>query len=109
MSSLTNLALLVSDGHEAATNTTMNNVLLAAMVGLLVSILMTLLRALKGPTSYDRILSVNAMGTAIVLAVSLLGFLKGRPDFLDLAVVYALVNFVATIAILRFVEHRSLG
>jgi len=102
------LALVLSDG-PAAMSDSMNNVLLAAMVGLLVSILMTLIRALKGPTSYDRILSVNAMGTAIVVAVSLLGFLKGRPEFLDLAVVYALVNFVATIAILRFVEHRSLG
>ena len=106
---MTYLALLVSDGQEAASHGAIDNVLLAAMVGLLVSILMTLVRALKGPTSYDRILSVNAMGTAIVVAVSLLGFLKGRPDFLDLAVVYALVNFVATIAILRFVEHRSLG
>jgi multicomponent Na+:H+ antiporter subunit F len=87
----------------------MSTVLLVAMVALLVSILMTLIRALLGPTSYDRILSVNAMGTTTVVAVAVLGFQKGRPDFLDLAVVYALVNFVATIAILRFVERRSLG
>ncbi|MFT6040017.1 MAG: multicomponent Na+:H+ antiporter subunit F [Gammaproteobacteria bacterium] len=109
MMCLSNLAVIVSDASGAGTSASMHTVLLAATVGLLVSISMTLVRALKGPTSYDRILSVNAMGTAIVVGVSLLGFLKGRPDFLDLAVVYALVNFVATIAILRFVEYRSLG
>ena len=79
------------------------------MVVLLVSILMTLIRALKGPTSFDRILSVNAVGTTTVVGVAVMGFLKGRPDFLDLALVYAMVNFVATIAILRFVEKGDLG
>jgi multicomponent Na+:H+ antiporter subunit F len=108
MNTLPVLAML-SETAAAGTSHSMQTVLLVAMAGLLVSVSMTLLRALKGPTTYDRILSVNAMGTTIVVAVSLLGFLKGRPDFLDLAVVYALVNFVATIAILRFVEHRSLG
>lgn len=79
------------------------------MVVLLVSILMTLVRAILGPTSFDRILSVNAVGTTTVVGVAVMGFLKGRPDFLDLALVYAMVNFVATIAILRFVERRDLG
>lgn len=79
------------------------------MVVLLVSVLLTLIRAIKGPTSFDRILSVNAVGTTIVVGVAVLGFMKGRPDFLDLALVYALVNFVATIAILRFVERGDLG
>jgi len=79
------------------------------MFSLMASILMTLVRALKGPTSYDRILSVNAIGTMTVVGVVVMGFLKGRPEFLDLAVVYALVNFVATVAILRFVEQRRLG
>lgn len=79
------------------------------MVLLLISVLMTLIRAVLGPTSFDRILSANAIGTTTVVIVAVMGFLKGRPDFLDLALVYALVNFVATIAILRFVEKRSLG
>lgn len=79
------------------------------MVLLLISVLMTLIRAVLGPTSFDRILSANAIGTTTVVIVAVMGFLKGRPDFLDLALVYALVNFVATIAILRFVEKRNLG
>ena len=104
-----NLGLLSMEAIGFGISSSMHTVLLAATVGLLISISMTLVRALKGPTSYDRILSVNAMGTAIVVGVSLLGFVTGHPYFLDLAVVYALVNFVATIAILRFVEYRSLG
>ena len=107
--SFTNTLGLLSEAASDGAGASMHAVLFAGMIGLIVSIFLTLVRALKGPTSYDRILSVNAMGTTIVVAVSMLGFLKGRPDFLDLAVVYALVNFVATIAILRFVEHRSLG
>ncbi len=87
----------------------MHGLLLFTMAALMASIAMTLVRALKGPTSYDRILSANAVGTMAVVGVCVLGFLKGRPHFLDLAVVYAMVNFVATIAILRFVEQRRLG
>lgn len=79
------------------------------MAALLVSILLAMARAIMGPTSFDRILGVNAVGTTTVVGVAVLGFLKGRPDFLDLALVYALVNFVATIAVLRFMEKRNLG
>ena len=86
-----------------------HDLLLLTMVSLLVSVGLTLVRALKGPTSYDRILSANVVGTMTVVGVCVLGFLKERPEFLDLAVVYALVNFVATVAILRFVEQRKLG
>ena len=106
---LDNTLALLSDSAAGGASASMHSFLFAAMIGLLVSIFITLARALLGPTCYDRILSVNAMGTMIVVAVSMLGFLKDRPDFLDLAVVYALVNFVATVAILRFIEYRSLG
>ncbi len=82
---------------------------LVIMAALLVSILMAMVRAILGPTSFDRILSVNAVGTTTVVLVAVMGFLKGRPDFLDLALIYALVNFVATIAVLRFMERKDLG
>ncbi len=83
--------------------------ILAAIIAVLIAILLTLLRALLGPTVFDRILAVNMMGTSIVVFVALLGFLNERPQFLDVAVVYALVNFVATIAILKLVEYGRLG
>ena len=82
---------------------------IAAGVAILVAIFLFLLRALLGPTTYDRILAVNAIGTKTVILVSLMGFIGGRPDFLDIALLYALMNFIATIAILKFVEYKRLG
>jgi multicomponent Na+:H+ antiporter subunit F len=82
---------------------------IAAGVAILVAIFLFLLRALLGPTTYDRILALNAIGTKTVILVSLMGFIGGRPDFLDIALLYALMNFIATIAILKFVEYKRLG
>jgi len=79
----------------------------AAALALVVAIGLMLIRALKGPTLYDRVLAVNSLGTKIVLLLGLMGFLLGRPDFLDIAILYALINFVATIAILKFFRYRS--
>lgn len=81
----------------------------AAMVALLVAMGLALTRALLGPTVYDRILAVNAFGTKTVLLIALHGFLVGRPDFVDIALVYALINFVGTIAVLKFFEYGELG
>jgi multicomponent Na+:H+ antiporter subunit F len=77
---------------------------LAAMIGVLVTMLLALIRALLGPTVYDRILAVNMFGTKTVLFIAVLGYLMGRPEFLDLALVYVLINFIGTIAILKFVR-----
>jgi len=70
---------------------------------------LVLLRAVKGPTPYDRILAVNVHGTMTVLVIAMAGFLVGRPDFLDLALVYALLNFVGTLTALKFFKHGHLG
>ncbi len=79
----------------------------AAALALMVAIGLMLIRALKGPTLYDRVLAVNSLGTKIVLLIGVIGFLTGRPDFLDISILYALINFVATIAILKFFRYRS--
>lgn len=76
----------------------------AAMLGVLVTMVLALVRALKGPTAYDRVLAVNMFGTKTVLLIAVIGFLTGRPDFLDLGLVYVLINFIGTIAILKFVQ-----
>jgi multicomponent Na+:H+ antiporter subunit F len=81
---------------------------IAAIVALMVGALLILIRALRGPTAYDRILAMNAMGTKTVILVALLGFASGRPDFLDLAIVYALVSFITTVAILKYIEAGRL-
>ncbi len=77
--------------------------------GILVAMAMALARALLGPTVYDRVLAVNMFGTKTVLLIAALGFLTGRPEFLDLALVYALINFIGTIAVLKFFEFGDLG
>lgn len=78
-------------------------------LALLFTMVLALTRGVRGPTLYDRILAVNAFGTKTVLLIAVLGFLDGRPDFLDIAFVYALINFVATIAVLKFHEYGDLG
>ncbi|MGE0712833.1 MAG: monovalent cation/H+ antiporter complex subunit F [Planctomycetota bacterium] len=70
--------------------------------------LLFLLRAVAGPTVWDRILATNAFGTKTVLFVAVLGFFNGRPDFLDMALVYALINYVTVVAILKLVAERRL-
>lgn len=75
---------------------------------LLLVMLATLWRALLGPSLYDRILSVNAFGTATVLLMAVLGFVAERPDFLDIALLYALINFIGTIAVLKFHQFGNL-
>ena len=80
-----------------------------AAAALLVTMLLALLRAYVGPTLYDRILAVNTFGTKTVLMIAVLGFLMGRPDFLDIALVYALINFIGTIAVLKFFRYGDLG
>ena len=81
----------------------------AATAGILVSMSMALVRALLGPTVYDRVMAVNIFGTKTVLLIAVLGFLTERPEFLDLAIVYALINFIGTIAVLKFFEFGDLG
>ncbi|MGY8777425.1 MAG: monovalent cation/H+ antiporter complex subunit F [Longimicrobiales bacterium] len=81
----------------------------AAAVGILASMSLALVRALLGPTVYDRVMAVNTFGTKTVLLIAVLGFLANRPEFLDLALVYALINFIGTIAVLKFFEFGDLG
>ena len=81
----------------------------AGALAILVTMGMALLRATLGPTTYDRISALNAFGTKTVLLIAIVGFLFGRPEWLDLGVVYALINFVGTLAVLRFSKYGSLA
>jgi multicomponent Na+:H+ antiporter subunit F len=81
----------------------------AATLAILVTMGLALVRAFRGPTVYDRILAVNMFGTKTVLFIAVSGFLTGRPDFLDIALVYALINFISTVAVLKFFGYGGLG
>ena len=84
-------------------------VLAAVTIAVLVVMAMALARAIIGPTVYDRILAINMIGTKTVLIIALIGFLAGRPDFLDISLLYALINFIGTIAVLKFLRYGDLG
>ena len=79
------------------------------IMAVLVGALLAIIRALKGPRTVDRVLAVNVIGTKTVIVIALVGFLYGRPHFLDLALIYSLINFVATIAFLKYMEKGRLG
>ena len=78
---------------------------LAVSVTIIVVLVLALVRAFLGPTLFDRILAVNMFGTKIVLLVAVLGVVSDQPSFVDIALVYALINFIAIIAVLRFFEY----
>ncbi len=77
----------------------------ATCLALLVIMAIALIRAFIGPSVYDRIMAVNMFGTKTVLFIAVFGFFSGRPEFLDIALVYALINFIGVIAVLRLVER----
>jgi multicomponent Na+:H+ antiporter subunit F len=83
--------------------------LMGAAAGLLVAMMLMIIRAIAGPSHYDRILAANSFGTKTVLFIAVIGFVFGRPDFLDISIAYALINFVTTIALMKFFRYRSLA
>ncbi len=80
-----------------------------ATVTICIAMAVVLIRLFVGPTLYDRVLALNTFGTCTVLFIGVVGFLFERPDFLDIALLYALINFVGTIAVLKFFRYRRLG
>jgi multicomponent Na+:H+ antiporter subunit F len=78
-----------------------------AGLAILVTMGMALARMIAGPTLYDRILATNVFGTKTVLIIAVIGFLVGRPEFIDVAIVYALINFIGIVAVLKFFEYGS--
>jgi multicomponent Na+:H+ antiporter subunit F len=81
--------------------------LTVAGIAVLITMAMALIRGLLGPNIYDRVLAMNIFGTKTVLLLALVALLYGRPDFLDLALAYALINFIGVLAILQFVQNRK--
>jgi multicomponent Na+:H+ antiporter subunit F len=79
------------------------------ILALLATITLALVRAALGPTVFDRAQAGNTVGTIAMLMLAVLGFLNGRPEFLDLAIVYGLLNIIGTIAVLKYFRHGDLG
>ena len=82
---------------------------LAALIACSFSGILILIRIILGQTTFDRVLAVNSLGTIIVIGIALHGFYTNRPEFLDIAIVYALINFIGTVAVLKLFSTGSLG
>ena len=80
----------------------------AIAAAVIVAMALALVRAFAGPTLYDRVLAGNSCGTKTVILLGVFGYVTNRPDFLDVALLYALLNFTGTIAILKFFRYRTL-
>jgi multicomponent Na+:H+ antiporter subunit F len=80
-----------------------------ASVAVLVTLTLVLVRAALGPTVFDRVQAANTVGTCALMLLALIGFLTGRPEFLDLAIVYGLLNVIGTIAVLKYFRYGGLG
>lgn len=81
----------------------------AVTVLLLLAVSLALLRAVLGPSVFDRLLATNVIGTCTVLLLAVIGFLTGRPEFLDLALVYGLLNIIGTVAVLKFFRYGNVA
>ena len=80
-----------------------------AVIAILISFILVLARLFVGPTLYDRVLALNAFGTLSILLIAIVGFLFERPDFLDITLLYVLLNFIGTIATLKFFRYKEIG
>ena len=81
----------------------------AGLAACAVALVMVLVRAMKGPTAFDRLLAVNAIGTTIILGIALHGYVMGRPEFVDISILYAIINFIGTFAVLKLFDTGGLG
>lgn len=80
-----------------------------ACIAVLVALGLGVLRALRGPTVFDRVLAGNAIGTGAIMLLALIGFLTGRPEFLDIGILYALLNVIGTLAVLKYFRYGDLS
>jgi multicomponent Na+:H+ antiporter subunit F len=81
----------------------------AAAVAILVALALVVIRALRGPTVFDRVLAGNSVGNLAIMLLAVVGFLTGRPEWLDIAITYGLLNVISTLAILKFFRHGDLA
>ena len=80
-----------------------------AAAAIIIALGLVIARAIKGPTLFDRVLAGNAVGTLAIMLLAVVGFLTGRPEFLDIGLTYGLLNLIGTLAVLKFFRHGDLA
>ena len=83
--------------------------LVAGMASLAAASLIAVVRITLGPTAFDRVLAANSVGTMVILAIALHGFVAGRPEFVDISILYAILNFIGVLAVLKLFSRGTLG
>ncbi len=83
--------------------------LIAATLAVLTALVLAVFRAIRGPTVFDRVLAGNSVGTLAILLLAVVGFLDGRPEWLDIGITYGLLNLISTLAVLKFFRHGDLA
>ncbi len=81
----------------------------AAALAILVALTLAVVRALKGPSVFDRVLAANSVGTLAILLLAVVGFMNERPEFLDIGITYGLLNLIGTLAVLKFWRYGDLS
>lgn len=81
----------------------------AAAVAVLIALILAVSRAIRGPSVFDRVLAGNSVGTLAILLLAVVGFLTGRPEWLDIGITYGLLNVISTLAVLKFFRHGDLA
>ena len=81
----------------------------AATLAVLVALVLAVVRAIQGPTVFDRVLAGNSVGTLAILLLAVIGFLTGRPEWLDIGITYGLLNVISTLAVLKYFRHGDLA
>ncbi|MBX2993127.1 MAG: pH regulation protein F [Bacteroidetes bacterium] len=88
----------------------MQDVLIYITNLLAVIIIIPFYRVLKGPTVFDRVLGVGAIGTKTLVLICLVGFIYGRLEmFIDIALAYAVLNFISVLAIAKYFKNYRKG
>jgi len=80
-----------------------------ASIAVMIALALAVIRAILGPTVFDRVLAANTIGTLAILLLAVIGFLMGRPEWLDIALVYGLLNLIGTLAVLKYFRHGDLA
>ncbi|HJH29232.1 MAG TPA: cation:proton antiporter [Methanosarcinaceae archaeon] len=80
----------------------MQSFFLGISVTIVLASVVSLYRGIEGPGVFNRIIAVNVIGTKTIVLLVLIGFIYQRPDFFDIALVYALLNFIMTVAATRY-------
>ena len=83
--------------------------LTVTVVTILVVMVAGLGRAFSAHNVFDRVLAANLFGTKTVLLIAAISYLFGSADFLDIALVYALINYISVIGVLRVTEWQLAG